>query len=316
MSEKQAHEIIAAVVSASGMVKKIAKSGRNEVDGYRFSSVDDFLDLVNPICVQNGLVVLLDELCVVDLPKVSTVRSDNWLRISYDITLAHISGETLGPFRRHVDVLRSGPQAYGSAQSYVLKQFLRAQFQIPTGETDDPDFGPQRAEGPPLPSESNATETRSNAPSAKSDDQAEVSRLVPLILQASSGRDLLAILAGLRGESRNHAALVTARISALRRIVASAQSVAALEKLRAHFLDDWSQIVDVEEVRRSELQGSRVECESIPLSYCATKERGASEQPVSGEQSRQGECSSFDPTADLTPSENDFGDIPYREAAA
>jgi ERF superfamily len=292
-------QILKAIVLAKSKIKCIERTEHNQAIGYSFVSIDNFLEVVSPICVQAGLVILMDEVGVEDISRATAGRGDDWLRISYEITLAHISGEALGPFRRNVDVLRSGPQAYDSAQSYVLKQFLRAQFQIPTGETDDPDFGPQKAKGPPLPSGSQATETRSTLPSPNSDDQAEIARLVPMILQASCGRDLLAILAGLRGASRNHAALVAARISALRRIVASAQSAAALEKLRAHFLDDWSQIVDVEEVRRSELQGSSVECENISMSYCALKERDASEQASSNAQVNQDKRSSFDPGTDL-----------------
>jgi hypothetical protein len=33
-----------------------------------------------------------------------------------------------------------GAQAFGSAQSYALKQFMRSLFQIPTGDKEDADF--------------------------------------------------------------------------------------------------------------------------------------------------------------------------------
>jgi hypothetical protein len=36
----------------------------------------------------------------------------------------------------------SGPQAYGAAQSYVEKQFLRQVFKIPTGDKDADDTAP------------------------------------------------------------------------------------------------------------------------------------------------------------------------------
>ena len=36
-------------------------------------------------------------------------------------------------------VQATGAQAFGSAQSYALKQFLRSLFMIPTGDKDDPD---------------------------------------------------------------------------------------------------------------------------------------------------------------------------------
>ena len=41
-----------------------------------------------------------------------------------------------------------GAQAFGAAQSYALKQFMRSLFQIPTGDREDADFGaPERLPG-------------------------------------------------------------------------------------------------------------------------------------------------------------------------
>ena len=46
-------------------------------------------------------------------------------------------GESIGPLHRSIMVPASmGSQAFGSAQSYALKQFLRSLFQISTGEKD------------------------------------------------------------------------------------------------------------------------------------------------------------------------------------
>src|SRR3954471_22040307 len=45
-------------------------------------------------------------------------------------------------------VLATGAQAFGSAQSYALKQFMRAMFMISTGEKDDPDFQATQDVGP------------------------------------------------------------------------------------------------------------------------------------------------------------------------
>jgi hypothetical protein len=52
--------------------------------------------------------------------------------------------------RRHVEVIRNGPQAYGAAQSYTLKQYYRGLLNIPTGDNDDPDHGsvPQEQSAP------------------------------------------------------------------------------------------------------------------------------------------------------------------------
>jgi len=60
--------------------------------------------------------------------------------IRYAFTLQH-GEETAGPYRRSIAVnAKMGSQAFGAAQSYALKQFLRSLFQISTGEKDDIDF--------------------------------------------------------------------------------------------------------------------------------------------------------------------------------
>lgn len=46
---------------------------------------------------------------------------------------------------RTVEVLRNGAQAYGSAQSYALKQYWRGLLLIPTGDKDDADYAPTEA---------------------------------------------------------------------------------------------------------------------------------------------------------------------------
>ena len=50
--------------------------------------------------------------------------------------LYHTSGTSYGPIHRKMMVAATGPQAFGSSQSYIEKYFLRALFKVPTGETD------------------------------------------------------------------------------------------------------------------------------------------------------------------------------------
>jgi hypothetical protein len=54
--------------------------------------------------------------------------------------MEHESGETRPPIIRTVAVPFNGAQAFGSAQSYALKLYYRAVFQISTFDGDDPDF--------------------------------------------------------------------------------------------------------------------------------------------------------------------------------
>lgn len=329
-------QILAAVVLAKSKIRRLAKSDRNFEEAYAFTSIDSFLEHINPICVEAGLVILMDEVSVMDGAFGARQGLESWLRISYDITLAHISGETLGPFRRHVDIPRSGPQAFGAAQSYVLKQFLRAQFQIATGEADDPDFGTKPSSRASAPIRAEVQLPRSDR--VDSDDLAmEIMGLrtcAQQIAEATSGRRLLSILAGLADEAVAHPMLKAARLQALTRIVSTAPSVAALEKLEQHFAGDWAHVADEAAHRRSQLD---------LLDSLAEEELAAQAAREKREVSGSGEAGdAAPPVPDLgdpalnaaaagmrgapemlttalstpaIPDALDFGDIPYHEAA-
>lgn len=136
-------KIIAAIAAATGEIKPVAKDGKNTHDGYGFASIDGFLALVNPILARNGLVVMMDEAGMEDFTRKGKYGENAWMRVSFTLTVYHASGQTMPTVTRTVEVLRNGAQAYGSAQSYVLKQFLRTLLAIPTGDQDDADLEPK-----------------------------------------------------------------------------------------------------------------------------------------------------------------------------
>jgi hypothetical protein len=113
-------------------IKPLMKGETNTHGSYNFASVDDFLNLTRPICAKHRLVILQDEeACEI---------TNGQVFIRYAFTLHH-GAEMAGPFRRSIAVnSKMGSQAFGAAQSYALKQFLRSLFQISTGEKDDIDF--------------------------------------------------------------------------------------------------------------------------------------------------------------------------------
>ncbi|WGV15391.1 ERF family protein [Fuscovulum ytuae] len=321
-------QILGAVVLAKSKIRRLAKGDRNLEEAYAFTSIDRFLEHINPICVEAGLVILMDEVAVADGASGARQGAESWLRITYDITLAHISGETLGPFRRHVDIPRSGPQAFGAAQSYVLKQFLRAQFQIATGEADDPDFGTKPPSRAPASDRSGIRAQEANT--CNVDDLAmEIMGLrtcAQQIAEASSGRRLLSILAGLADEAVAHPMLKAARLQALTRIVSTAPSVAALEKLEQHFAGDWSHVADEAAHRRLQLDLLDSQAEEALVAQAGQMARGTAseEAPMSHtfESDDLGEpalnaAALANPYASspVPPDTLDFGDIPYHEAA-
>lgn len=157
-------QIIPAIAKAMGAVKKVGKSDRNAHDGYNFASIDAFLELVNPICAEHGLLVHMEEEGIEDFTRKGKFGDNAWMRVRFALTVYHASGQSLPTVHRSVEVLRNGAQAYGSAQSYALKQFLRALLLIATGDADDADHratdagtvkaeprrsAPQRAPEPP-----------------------------------------------------------------------------------------------------------------------------------------------------------------------
>lgn len=140
-------EVATAICDVMAGVKTLGKDGKNQHQRYDFVSTDAFLAAVNPLCAAAGLAILQDEESV----EVATsetaddygkVKSRTWLTARYSFVLVHKSGAAYGPLRRSVMVQASGAQAFGSAQSYALKQFMRSLFQISTGDKDDADLQP------------------------------------------------------------------------------------------------------------------------------------------------------------------------------
>ena len=181
-------EIVTAICAAMGQVQKVAKEGRNKHDGYNFASIDDFLALVNPICAANGLLVHMQEGHREDFTRAGRSGESAWMRQSFDLTLMHISGQSLPPVTRTVEVLRNGAQAYGSAQSYALKQFWRCILLIPTGDKDDADYQPTDA----------GTIRRDAIPEPRRDDRAHA-EAVQSMVAALGTCDTLAELQGVWG---------------------------------------------------------------------------------------------------------------------
>ena len=138
-------EILTAIAAATGDVDRIPKGNKNVDQKYNFASIDDFNRMICPIVSTHGLVTLIDEIDRSFIEKPGKYGPTFWVSLTYSIITHHVSGQSMPPVIRHVEVLRNGPQAYGSAQSYVSKQYYRSLFCISTGEKDDPDFG----EAPP-----------------------------------------------------------------------------------------------------------------------------------------------------------------------
>lgn len=132
--------IAQAIVDVMGAVGKLVKSDTNEHGRYRYASVDVFYEALAPCLAAAGLIikpVKVGDARQFEAPgKEGKVR--RMLKLKFKFRLIHASGAMWCDDEdvREVDVEASGSQAYGAAESYVLKTFERSLFQIPTGEED------------------------------------------------------------------------------------------------------------------------------------------------------------------------------------
>ncbi|MEE8607174.1 MAG: ERF family protein [Nitrospiraceae bacterium] len=132
-------KVAAAVIAVMEKVPKLEKSERNTHGNYNFASIDGFLEALRPLCAKHGLIIIQDEESF-ELKQSQNKKGETitWLIVKFRFTLAHSSGETWvhRPARTIMVNAAMGAQAFGAAQSYALKQFMRALFQVATGEAD------------------------------------------------------------------------------------------------------------------------------------------------------------------------------------
>jgi hypothetical protein len=146
-------EIAKAIISVMKAVRAIGKDAKTDFGRkYAYVSVDAFYEQIGPLMAANGIFDLvleqsLDVQMRVTVDEYNKEKKANWLIGVYHIYVYHDSGVFYGPIKREMQVRADGPQAYGSAPSYLEKYFLRQLFKVPTGDADA-DNHPQ--EGIPL----------------------------------------------------------------------------------------------------------------------------------------------------------------------
>jgi hypothetical protein len=117
-------------------IHRLKKGDKNDHGKYAYVSVDDVKDHVRPILAKHGLHV---SVCEVSFDLVG-VESRNGVttsaRISYDITLRHVSGEALPPDRITILLPYTGAQTAGAARSYAVKEWMKSTLLVSTGEKD------------------------------------------------------------------------------------------------------------------------------------------------------------------------------------
>lgn len=131
-------EIAKASFDVMAAVQAIERDEENVHRRYAYATVDAFFEMIREKCVAAGLMIYPAELSCERI-KIEDERGTRFvLHATYEFVLIHASGVTWRhPFdRRSVMSVWSGPQSNGAMQSYAVKQFMRAFWQIPTGERD------------------------------------------------------------------------------------------------------------------------------------------------------------------------------------
>lgn len=138
-------QIAAAIIAVKKNVKQLGSDERNAHGGYSYVSVDKFYERIGKLMADAGLALLIDE----TESEVKEGKSGNpWLFVQFSLSFMHETGIMSRPVRRSCALPISGPQAFGAAQSYIEKQFLRQVFKVPTGDRDADDTAPQENSAP------------------------------------------------------------------------------------------------------------------------------------------------------------------------
>lgn len=131
-------KVSGAINAVMKAMKRLEKGETNKHGGYRFASVDDFYDTVRPLMAEAGLIVGSDEDGFEIINTGTPDKPSNWLKLSFLFNLSHADGETWAHTPRRTIMVNAsmGSQAFGAAQSYAEKQYLRSLFKISTGDPD------------------------------------------------------------------------------------------------------------------------------------------------------------------------------------
>lgn len=162
-------EIAEAVAKVMGADLYVQKRGKNAFHGYKYATVGDLLDKLQPLMAEAGLIVFQHE-CSADM-----LDNGNVMVIRYQFTLAHTSGAVWPekPVHTGMSACRNtkggfDDKAANKCHTAARKYFLLGLFQVPTGE----DYRESALDGdadaqdhaPPMRSQTNGATRTASAP--------------------------------------------------------------------------------------------------------------------------------------------------------
>ena len=130
--------VASALAKVQANVKTMGFDSNNAFAKYKYVSIDKYYDVVRPLLVDAGLMIIPDE----EESDISDDRKVYKTRIKF--TILPESGEYWDfPIRRTVILPFTGAQSCGSALSYAEKFCMRTLFKMTTGEEDADALAPQ-----------------------------------------------------------------------------------------------------------------------------------------------------------------------------
>ena len=139
MTEAMPEAVAKAIVAMMVKVGYVQKKGENKFHGYKYASIEDVLEKVQPALTDCGLVITQDELAH------DVIAEGQLMEATYAFSLSHISGAQWGPIR-HTGLasLRNTKGGYddkalNKCHTAARKYFILGLFQIPTGLAADAD---------------------------------------------------------------------------------------------------------------------------------------------------------------------------------
>lgn len=117
-------------------IHRLKKADKNDHGKYVYVSVDDVKDHVRPLLSEAGLHISVSEKSFELIGVENKSGVTTCARITYAITLRHISGEELPPDIITIVLPYTGAQTAGAARSYAVKEWMKSTLLVSTGEKD------------------------------------------------------------------------------------------------------------------------------------------------------------------------------------
>lgn len=128
-------EAVAAVMSG---VERLKKDQNNSFAGYKFTSIDDYKDLIRPLMAEHGLMVCVSQVDYQTFKHTNDKGKESLhCQFDFELWLEHKSGEVSDREGSTVCLPYTSAQTSGQARSYAMKEWLKSKFMASSGDVNE-----------------------------------------------------------------------------------------------------------------------------------------------------------------------------------